>query len=89
LKSRSFDSCAELIDAITADKLKDALSPGALRYVLGLQGDDCYASHKIALLISIVVIKMLMVRSMLIVSLAKHCMVLLLASLTLIRANLL
>jgi len=48
LKSRSVDSYAKLIDVITADKLKDTLSPGALRYVLGLEGDDCYTSHKIA-----------------------------------------
>lgn len=48
LKSRSVDSYDKLIDLITADKLKDTLSPGALRYVLGLAGDECYTSHKVA-----------------------------------------
>jgi hypothetical protein len=48
LKSRSVDSYQKLMDIITADKLKDTLSPGALRYVLGLEGDECYTSHKVA-----------------------------------------
>jgi len=48
LKSRSVDSYDKLIDILTAVKLKDTLSPGASRYVLGLEGDECYTSHKVA-----------------------------------------
>ena len=48
LKSRDADTYDKLIDILTADRLKDTLSPGALRYVLGLEGDDCYSSHKVA-----------------------------------------
>jgi hypothetical protein len=33
---------------LTADKLKDTLSQGALHYVLGLEGDECYTLRKVA-----------------------------------------
>ena len=48
LKSRKATTIEDLIDLLIADKLKDCLPSGALRYVLGLEGDDIYNSKKIA-----------------------------------------
>lgn len=48
LKARSIDTLEKLTDVLVVDKLKDCLSPGTLRYVLGLEGEDCFSSHKVA-----------------------------------------
>jgi hypothetical protein len=48
LRSRKVDSFDKLLDLFVADKLKDTLAPGALRYVLGLEGDSCFTSQRVA-----------------------------------------
>ena len=53
LKSRKATKVEELIDLLVADKMKDCLPSGALRYVLGLEGDNIFDSKKIATAVDI------------------------------------
>jgi hypothetical protein len=49
LKARKANAdLVKLIDLFVADKLKDCLSPGALQYVLSLEGDSCFTSNSVA-----------------------------------------
>jgi hypothetical protein len=49
LKARKANAdLVKLIDLFVADKLKDCLSPGALQYVLSLEGDSCFTSNNVA-----------------------------------------
>jgi hypothetical protein len=48
LQSRNVDNFAKLLDLFVADKLKECLSPGALHYVLSLEGNKCFTSNDVA-----------------------------------------
>jgi hypothetical protein len=48
IQSRSITSLEKLTDLLVADRLKDSLTTDILRYVLGLEGDECHSSSKIA-----------------------------------------
>jgi hypothetical protein len=49
LKARKANVDIEkLIDLLAADKLKDCLYPGALPYVLSLEGNSCFTADQVA-----------------------------------------
>lgn len=48
MKCRNVSKLDDLVDLLVADKLKDTLLPGALRYVLGVEGNKRFTSHEVA-----------------------------------------